>query len=149
MAADSRFARRVMTPPAHTLLRHGFLVAILLVPPAAWFAATLAGYGLVQAACVRLDAVETVVLQWPWLRAAMIATVCIGVAAGLVAVAMAARAWRRTGEESPEPTYGIVEVGEGRNRFLACWAIFGGALFFALGVAFALPFAILVPACSG
>jgi len=132
-------------PPASGRFGTGLLSFILLSSPAIWFLQTVANYGLVSDVCSvgRLPAPGN---GWLWPLVLAINLAAIVVAAAGIATALST--WRRARHDEPGPTYGMVEVGEGRTKFLSVWGVTGGVAF-ALGICFSTVALLLVPVCSG
>jgi hypothetical protein len=125
----------------------GLLLA-LAIGPGAWIVQLAGDYALASHACRPNDAPRLAPPAAGWggehLVLLGLNLACLGLC--LVAGGGALVSWRRTHGEKPGETAAVIEVGEGRTRFLAaCGTV--SALAFALAIAFdtALPF--LVPSC--
>lgn len=114
-------------PPAQNPPSLWALAFAWLGAPAAWAAQLLLGYGLAAHACfpkaVPLAAPPDPL--WPWLAA--ISVLCIGL--GLAACALAFRNWQVARQEGPGTHHRLLDVGEGRTRFLAMWGLLTSLMF--------------------
>jgi len=128
---------------AHPVL----LTITLMAGPAAWITQLLGSYGLSSYLCQphgdpRLAAPPAWSAVWGVLLALNL--VCVGaVAAGALCGLMV---WRRTGSEKPGGGPVLLEIGEGRARFLAACGMMACAEF-ALAILFNTVEFFTVPAC--
>jgi hypothetical protein len=58
-----------------------------------------------------------------WLRLLLIAVDLASIAISVAAALIALRSWRATSQEMAEVGSPLVEIGEGRTRFLAGWGL--------------------------
>lgn len=117
----------------------------LAAGPAAWIAQLAAGYGLSSYACYPSDAP----LQSPPPDAEhglllAINLACLALAAAGLAVSWIG--WRRTRTEKPGRAEEMLEVGEGRARFLAICGLLASAAF-AVAILFDTPSAVALRLC--
>jgi hypothetical protein len=94
--------------------------------PVAWVLRLVVNYGLASHACFPGDALRTSPpgpdWLWPALIAVDIAALEISVAAGLVSYAI----WQATRREFAGDVRDVIDIGEGRTRFLALWGMMTG-----------------------
>ena len=112
------------------------LFTALLASPIAWFVQLCAGYGLTSAACFPrqypvADGLSLSPAAWPGSFALNIGCLVVAVAATLLSVWV----WLRVRHEVSS-SFGLIEAGEGRTRYLAVWGIWTG-VWFALDILFA------------
>ncbi|MFI4950566.1 MAG: hypothetical protein ACHP7A_05970 [Caulobacterales bacterium] len=141
-------ARPVSHPAPH---RHRVSIAAQLAGiaagPVVWALQFEIGYALTAYACFPGDtALSAFAPGWGWTRPAAIAVNLAAVAICLAAGWLSFRAWRRTREEAPGPPHHVVEIAEGRTRFLAVCGAFT-SFGFALAVAFDTVMILGAPAC--
>jgi hypothetical protein len=121
------------------------LVYGLVAAPSAWFAAQVFGAGLAQQACFP----DYAPLDAPGLPGVPLAAGLAQFAAMVICVSGAVTAllaWRRTRREHSGDGGTLLDIGEGRSRFMALSGILT-SLGFLLGLAFSAPAVLLVPAC--
>jgi uncharacterized membrane protein YeiB len=114
--------------------------------PLAWSIQILVGYPFDAHGCFpKMRPLAAPSFAWLWGFQLVVGIVCfaISVAAGVVAW----RAWHSTQEERGGGHERLLEVGEGRTRFMAFSGVLVSALF-ALGVVLNLIPIFLVPACG-
>lgn len=123
----------------------GALLYGLIAAPAAWMAAQVVGFAAVQQACFpgyqplaapAFPGVQTVSLV------ALLAALAV-CASGIVAALLA---WRRTRGEHEGGGRSLLDVGEGRSRFMALTGVLTSSGFL-IAVLFSLPAVVLVPTC--
>jgi hypothetical protein len=117
--------------PHRDRVRLGTLFYGLFAAPIAWAGNLMVTYGLAAHACypgfVPLDQpVDGFGFVWPLVLACYLVTLLI-CASGF---AVAYHAWRMTGSESEGHWHHLVEVGEGRTRYLSLIGMSFSALFF-------------------
>ena len=111
------------------------LFTALFGPPAAWFIELCTAYGLTSEACFTREVPlpgGLGVLPWVWPLS--LGLNLFALALGFLGAAAAFWMWRRVRYEVPD-TFGLLEAGHGRTRFLAVWGIWTGA-WFALNILF-------------
>jgi len=82
-----------------------------------------------------------------WVRPMLIAIGVVALLIALSGLAVGIRAWRRTHAEHRGGAAALLEVGEGRTRFLALWAVLISGLF-AAAVVFNIVSLAIVPLCA-
>ncbi|HEX3950192.1 MAG TPA: hypothetical protein VHW95_10120 [Steroidobacteraceae bacterium] len=101
---------------------------LLFGGPLAWFLQLNAGFALATQPCFldnqRFPA-PRLSLVWSW--PAMIWLLIAALAIALLSVLTAWRAYQRTKTESSGDHLHLMEIGSGRNRFIALWGICFGA----------------------
>jgi hypothetical protein len=130
--------------PARHAIHPAALWFGLFAAPLLWSAQELASYALVAHACYP----RTTLLGAPMYGAEGLAIVvgvvalAVGVAAGLTAY----RAWRVSRTEDEGEQERLLDVGEGRTRFMAFAGLLLSSLF-SLAIAFNLGAIFLLPTC--
>ncbi len=121
------------------------LAYALFAAPAIWLLMWSVGYGVASEACYPGDS--------PLLRPAFGPVNVIGLGLLLVTVAVSLggvvtgwRIWRRTREEHRGNHEHLMEIGEGRTRFLALCGLLASGLF-ALATVFELWALLILPPC--
>jgi hypothetical protein len=117
----------------------------LAAAPTAWNAQLLFSVALSAHACYPRDVPLTLPIWsdlWWILLAIGVAGMALAIAGGLVSW----RSWRLTFEEAPGSAHNLLDLGEGRTRFLAMFGILASFLF-ALGLLFATAAVFVVPLC--
>lgn len=113
--------------------------------PFAWNMQLLFGAALSGQACYPHD-VPLALPSWGglswWLLAIDVAGIVLAIAGGLVSW----RSWRLTRDEGSGSAHHLLDVGEGRTRFLAMFGILASCLF-TVGLVFATAALIWVPLC--
>lgn len=123
-------------------------IVALCGPPVAWSLLELVQYGFASNFCFPgYQPHAHVSLDWMGLRLALLGVAIAALAVAAVSLAVAWRLLRRTAEEHHGAVGELLEVGEGRTRFLAVWSVL-----FSVGFLFAILFQILalvlVPPCA-
>ena len=145
--SEAGVARHHPAPHGHkvslTALMFGFSAA-----PVAWIGQLLVSYILSSYACFPGPVPRTSPLTtWDWLTPALFGldalAIVVTVAAGLVAW----RAFARTRDEADGDSHHLLEVGEGRSRFLALCGLLTAAGFLII-IAFNTLSLVLVPLCA-
>ena len=116
--------------------------------PAAWSLLELVQYALVSHACFPTHQPRaTLPPGWSSLQPVLVAVGALAVAIGVAALLVAWRNLRATSREHPGAVGDLLEVGEGRTRFLAVWGMLlsGG---FVAATLFQILALILVPPCA-
>ena len=117
----------------------------LVAAPVAWNAQLLFSVALSAHACYPRDVPLTLPIWsnlWGILLAIGVAGIVLAILGGLVSF----RNWRLTFDEAPGSAHHLLDVGEGRTRFIAMFGILASVLF-ALGLLFATAAVFLVPIC--
>jgi hypothetical protein len=123
----------------------GTLIFGLSAGPAAWSVAWMTSVALAQEACYP----GTVPLTTPAFGGVHVALVTLNGLACAVTVAggmVAYRNWRKTRTEHPGPGQTLLEIGEGRARFMAMAGILTSAGFL-LALLFGIPAIVFGPLC--
>ncbi|HEY2534889.1 MAG TPA: hypothetical protein VGJ20_44460 [Xanthobacteraceae bacterium] len=117
--------------------------------PLAWFLQLNADFALASNPCfLGNERAVAPQLAGDWTWSAMISIAAVACAIALVATLTAWRAYRLTKQESSGDHHDLMEIGAGRTRFLAFWALCLGAGSALLIVLTALAFFVL-PRCAG
>jgi hypothetical protein len=117
----------------------------LIAAPCAWIVAQIFCSGLASLAChPKYEPLATPAFAGTSLAHAM-TLVLAGVVCASGAI-VAYRAWRRTRGEHKGGSQTLLEVGEGRSRFMALAGVLT-SVGFLVAVAFSIPAEILVPLC--
>lgn len=123
------------------------LAFALVGAPCAWAIQFTAGFALGSIACFPggspLEAPE-----WTGLRPLLWSIEAGAVAIGIAALAVAWRAWRRTQGEVLGSAHTLLEVGEGRTRFLALCGLLASGIFL-IALVFNGQALLLVRTCTG
>jgi len=126
------------------------LVALLFglaAAPLAWNAQVLFSSALAGFVCYP-HATPLAAPLWSGSRPIQLAVNLAGIVIALAAGLVAWRAWRITKEERPGSIHHLLELGEGRTRFMALAGMLTSALFL-IALAFGLTVLCLVPQCGG
>jgi hypothetical protein len=123
----------------------GALLYGLAAAPCAWFAAQIFSAGLTQHACFpKYDPLLTPAFAGS--RLACILALLIAMAVSASGALIAYIAWRRTRSEHVGDTGVLLDIGEGRSRFMALAGLLT-SVGFLISSLFSLPAAIVVPTC--
>ncbi|MCP8937443.1 hypothetical protein NK718_02860 [Alsobacter sp. SYSU M60028] len=143
-------APRVRHPSPHRGEVSGLAIAFaILAAPAVWALQVLLNYGLSSMACFPRDYPRTVLpAGWSWLPTLLAASTAVALVIAVAAAWAGYRSWRRTREEADGEHRRLLEVGEGRSRFLAAWGLWIGVLF-AVAILFDAVGLALVTSCGG
>ena len=117
----------------------------LAAAPAAWSAQLLVSVALSAHACYPRDVPLTLPIWsglWGILVAIDVTGIVLAIAGGLVSL----RSWRLTFDEAPGSVHHLLDIGQGRTRFLAMFGVLASVLF-ALGLLFATAADFVVPLC--
>jgi hypothetical protein len=122
------------------------LLVGLLAAPLAWSTEELFSYGVASRLC-RMKAAGSgqnlTVADSPWFWVLLVGTAVIALAGFMVALGN----WRRTRGERRESGHHLLELGEGRSRFLSmCGALTSGG--FLIAFLFMLANLVLAPLCG-
>lgn len=130
---------------ARDAIRVGALLYGLIAAPCAWLAAQVTSSTLAQAACfpqyAPLDAPAI-----PGLRLIQAAALVLALAVCASGAVVAYGAWRRTRAEHQGGSQSLLDIGEGRSRFMALAGMMT-SVGFLVGTLFSVPAALFVPAC--
>lgn len=125
------------------------LTFAILAGPLAWALEVLLNYGLSSQACYPRQYPRPVLPgEWNWLPSFLVISTVVALIVAVVAGYLGYRAWRHTQEEASGGHRHLIEVGEGRTRFLASWGLWIGALF-AVAIIFDAIGILAVRTCGG
>jgi hypothetical protein len=117
--------------------------------PLAWAVQLNANYALASHACFPATAPRALPPpSWAGVNGIMLVINIVALLISLAALFVAWRAWRVTREEHRGGSAHLLEVGEGRSRFLAACGAMAGAGFFVATIVNTVAL-IWVPPCSG
>lgn len=117
----------------------------LIAAPMAWIVSQIACSVLAQQACFpRTEPLADPAFSG--VHAAAAGVMAGAIAVGASAAFVAFRNWRKTEHEPAGDPRSLLEVGEGRSRFMAFAGLLG-SLGFVLATLFSIPAVLLVPAC--
>lgn len=121
------------------------LIFGLAAAPLAWSAQTIVGYSVASRACFPADTPRsTPAFAYVWSEVLTVNVIALIV--GLLGTLVAFRSWSATRQEhGGRPTY-LMDVGEGRTRFLAMCGILVGAGF-VVAILFTTLTVVLASAC--
>lgn len=131
--------------PARHAVPQGMIVFALAAAPLAWLFQTIANMMVARHACFPKD----MPLHAPAFGyASDLIAVVMGAAiiVALAGLAFSIVAWSRTRREAGGDAHALVEIGEGRTRFLAMCALIV-SVGFCLAIGFALTGLMIVPMC--
>ncbi len=134
--------------PHRARVRPDGLLLALAVGPCAWIVQLAGDYGLASHACRPGDAPRGVDPAAGWGAEHLILLglnlACLGLC--LAGGAAALVYWRRSHREKPGGAPAVIEVGEGRTRFLAACGMIA-AIAFAVAIAFDTTQTFFIPSC--
>jgi hypothetical protein len=139
-----------VTHPAPRREHAGFasLLFGLFGAPIAWSVHEMVSYGMASHACYPGAAPRTTALpQGHWIWAALLAVNLIAIGVAAAAAVTSYRSWAATRRESAGNAPHLLEVGEGRTRFLALWGVLTSAGF-VLAIALDIIALLVVPLCG-
>ena len=122
------------------------LLLTLCMAPVAWSVLELTAYGLASHACFP-GYEPRMTLAWSWLQPLLLGVGMLALVVGLAGLTASWRSLRRTADEHRGATGELLEVGEGRTRFLAIWGVLAGGAF-STAILFELMALLLVPVCA-
>jgi hypothetical protein len=121
----------------------------LMAGPAAWFGQLVANYALSSVACYPNDLPRVHAAPlWHSAWGILLVINILGMLLALAASFVSWRKWGTTHAEHPGPTSHLLEVGEGRTRFISFVGMMAGLGFFA-AILFDTVALFLVPPCIG
>ena len=124
----------------------GWLFVYLLAGPLAWFVGLIVNYAFASYACFPgSERRSTLLAGWDWVSTSVPLVHLAGIAIAIVAGLGAWRAWSATRHEASGH---LLDIGEGRSRFMSVWGALGCALFTLL-IVFNLIAYAMVPPCAG
>jgi hypothetical protein len=117
--------------------------------PLAWAVQLYVNYALASHACFPATASRALAPpSWAGVNSIMWMINVVALVISLAALFVAWRAWRATRNEHRDGSAHLLEVGEGRSRFLAACGAMAGAGFFVATI-FNTAALIWVPQCTG
>ncbi len=131
--------------PHRHRVRLGALIFGLCGGPAAWSVASMASVVLAQEAC-RPGAMPLSTPAFGGVHAALVALNGIACLVTIASGVVAYRSWIATCEEHPGSGQTLLEIGEGRSRFMAMAGMLTGAGFL-LAILFGVPAIVFGPLC--
>lgn len=127
----------------------GALFFGLCAAPIVWSIQLMANFALASYSCYPHASPRTsLVPGWGWVWPGQLTINLAALVIALAAAAISWRNWNRTRYEHPGQTSHVLEVGEGRTRFLAMIG-FMAALGFCLAIVFNTIALFMVPSCAG
>jgi hypothetical protein len=134
-------------PHRHRISIRPLLLGLFGVP-FLWGIRLVANYALANQFCFhgaarRYELPDTLGWIWPTMVAVDMLTILAGLATALVSY----RNWRITAEERAAPNSLLIEIGEGRTRFLSLWGLLVSSLFI-LAAIFDLIALYVIPVCA-
>jgi hypothetical protein len=146
MAAEELPEVSIKHPASH---RHRVGLAALFfglaAAPVAWNAQLLFGVALSAHACYPRD-VPLILPIWSGLWGILLAIDVAGIVLAIIGGIVSFRSWRLTFDEAPGSAHHLLDVGEGRTRFLAMFGILTSFLF-TIALLFATASVFVVPIC--
>ena len=148
MASPSAINEGAHPAPHRHRVGIGTLLFCIIAPPAIWGLRLLVNYALTSRSCFPAELRHEASppgLQWLWPTLTAFDAATIAVA--LVCAAISYQSWRRSREEADSSAGELVELGEGRTRFMALW---GGlvSILFCVAAVFDFAFLLAVPICG-
>jgi len=139
-----------MTDRAHPApQRHqvGLLIlgAALVATPAIWGLRLVLNFALASYFCFPGSIRQYALPRWTW--PTLLGVDVLAIAVAVLAAVVSWRNWQRTADERAVPGAPLIEIGEGRTRFLALWGLMTG-IGFAVAGAFDLVTLWIVPVCA-
>jgi hypothetical protein len=119
----------------------------IVAAPLAWNAQILFNSALSGYVCYPHSAPLAAPL-WVGSRPIMLAVSLGGIVVAIAAGLISRRSWRRTSDERPGSFHHLLELGEGRTRFMATVGMLTSVLFL-IALAFGVSVLCLVPPCGG
>jgi hypothetical protein len=134
-------------PHRHRISIRPLLLGLFGVP-FLWGIRLVANYALASHFCFP-DATRRHTLPGTlgWIWPTMVAIDLLTILAGIATVLISYRNWRITADERASPNSVLIEIGEGRTRFLSLWALLVASLFI-LAAVFDLIALYVVPVCA-
>lgn len=139
-----------MTDAAHPAphrhaINFGLLATALIATPAIWGIRLVVNYGIDSHYCFPGDRRSNALPGWAWPTLLGIDLLAIVVA--IAAVLISLTSWRLSREEFAATSGPLIEIGEGRTRFLALWGLMT-SIGFLVAVGFDLVALWIAPACG-
>lgn len=148
MTAEPLLGPREHPSPHRDRVSLAALLLALATGPAAWVLQLSIDFGVAAAACQPRGVPRPAPPASGW-GPEHVFLVCVNLACLALALAggfVALTAWRRSRQERPGGAANLIEVGEGRTRFLAACAMMSAAGF-AVAILFDTAWPFFVPSC--
>ncbi len=131
--------------PHRRRISSALLAFALLATPAAWGVRLVANYAIDSHFCFPGDQPGIVLPSWAWptLLGLDLVAIVVAIAAAIIAFG----SWRQSRHETNVAHGPLIEIGEGRTRFLSLWALMIG-LGFVVAVGFDLVALWMIPPCG-
>lgn len=124
------------------------LAFAVLAGPAAWSTRLLFNYGLASTTCFPDPSQPFTRTTHPeWLRVVMLTSEAVAIVIAALGAFVAFRIWQSTRHESEGHVGRLLEVGEGRTRFLALWGLIISLAFLLMNLFDAVGLVVL-PSCG-
>jgi hypothetical protein len=121
------------------------LAFALLATPAIWGLRLVANYAIDSHFCFPGDQRSDALPGWAWPTLLGLDVLAILVAAAAVLISLSS--WRRTQHESAAARGQLIEIGEGRTRFMSLWGLMIG-IGFIVALIFDLVTLWITPVCA-
>lgn len=126
----------------------GTITLVTLAPPLAWSVHLFTNYAFSSHACYPAGVpLLNPVAGFDWVQWLLIAVDLASIAACIVCALLAYRNWTISARELEETRAPLIEIGEGRTRFLSIWGVIIG-LGFTLAIIFDFVGLWIVPICG-
>lgn len=126
----------------------GTLTFNVLAAPSVWALRLYVNYGLASRYCFPGQQPRPVVPRGPgWIWPTLLALDLLTLALAAMSIVLSYRNWRLSRQEMAGRTGDLLEIGEGRTRFLALWGMVIGAGF-AVATGFDLIALLWIPLCA-
>lgn len=144
MATDS-LPERLHPAPARPNSSILSLALDMALSPLAWSTQSILGYCLSSRACYPRS-VPLLLPSYAWIHSLLLAVTGVAMLVCMVSFLTARRQWRSAWHEVGGDSARLLDVGEGRTRFLAMWGMLIAASFF-IATGFSLLTIMLAPLC--
>ena len=121
------------------------LLAALFAVPTIWGLRLVLNFALASYFCFPGTVRQYTLPGWTW--PTLLGIDALAIAVALLAAAASWRNWQLTRDEAAASGAPLMELGEGRTRFLALWGLMTG-IGFAVAIAFDLVALWIVPVCA-
>ena len=131
--------------PARHRVSQALLLYALVAAPAAWLAQTVIGMAVARHACYPKDT-PLAHSAFEYAQSLLGGIVICTAVVALGAVVASVIAWRKTRKESSGDGHTLIEIGEGRTRFVAMCALIL-SIGFSIAIGFSAVGLTLIPLC--